>query len=507
LHPAAVDFGAEGDIVSSAGRPKPPADNRRWTYALRGFLRAPMRIGIGPETGSDTGSQFHSPPRMVGLNSDEWTYINVAPAATGQIQLAVSNPRVEGHVIIAGDTFNDAGYPHLDKMGGFSQAWVTLKSPALFDTSGGIALTMGAFSERFGAAGPYQQSTGYYGTYLFGRTHVAGESLVLNLDLSEDLELIAEHGFGAKVEVTPFRKDNPPILPYLPNHGPAPLASNFVHHAHASLIYKDWLTFSAHYLRSWTPNDLSEVTQEGAKSGSLNIMGGEVHFDHPVVGNAYVGYSYIDAERILPLSDGVQVLHGSTGVVFKNNYFGKLPATSTILNPLRSGQRPPGIDDSGTVQSLLFQYIVRAAPLMGRREPGPDVALALFGMINHVEATKTELNGMVVPAYEFKQDKVKVGAELQFAPIDMLSMGVRFDRVMPDGGNADIAYSALSPRVVLHSKWISREYVILNYTRYFLGSGVRPSNPYSQPDPPVLPLANVTKPDANVISLTAMVGF
>jgi len=506
MHPAAVDFGAEADIVSSVGVEKQPPDNRRWTYAMRGFLRAPMRIGIGPETGKDSGSQLHSPPRMVGFGSDEWTYLNIAPGATGQLRLAVTNQRVEGHVIIQGDAFSDAAYPHLDKMGGFSQAWVTLKAPALFGIAGGAALSVGAFSERFGNAGPYQQSTGYYGTYLFGRTHVAGESLVLNYDVTDDLEVIAEHGIGAKVEVTPFRKANPPVLPYLPNQGPTPQGSNFVHHAHLSLIYGDWLTVSGHYLTSWTPNDNKEVTQEAAEEGRMTIFGGEVHTDHPVAGHGYLGYSYVDAERILPLADGVQVIHGSSGLVFKENYFGHLPVA--LRGDLIQGLTPAGVDDSGQVQTLLFQYLVRAAPLLGRTAPGPDVAVAVFGMLNHITAPKRELNGMVVAQeYTLEQDKLKFGGEVQFAPIEPLSIGVRFDQVMPDGGNADVAYSALSPRVVLHSKWIGREYLVLNYTRFFLGKDVVPSRPYSQPDPPEPPYATITQPDENLVSLTAAVSF
>lgn len=505
MHPAAVDFGAEADIVSSIGVEKPPPDNRRWSYALRGFLRAPMRVGIGPETGNDDGAQLHSPPRIVGLHPEEWTYLNIAPKSMGQLRLAVTNQRVEAHVIIQGDTFWDAGYPHLDEMGGFSQAWVTLKSPALFGTRGGAALTVGAFSERFGAAGPYQQSTGYYGTYLFGRTHVAGESLVLNYDLSDTLELIAEHGIGAKVEVTPFRKSNPPELPYLPNQGPTPQGSNFVHHAHLSLVYDDWLTIAGHYLTSWTPNDNKEVTQEAAKEARMTIYGGEVHTDHPVAGHGYVGYSMIDAERILPLSDGVQVIHGSTGLVFKENYFGRLPAS---LEPaLLQGLTPAGVDDSGQVQTVLFQYILRAAPLLGRTTPGPDLALAVFGMFNHISAPKRELNGMVLgEEYTLEQDKLKFGGEIQFAPVEPLSFGVRFDQVMPDGGNTDVAYSALSPRLVLHSKWIGREYLILNYTRFFVGKDVVPSRPYSQPDLEP-PHSLITEPDENLVSLTAAVSF
>jgi len=63
---------------------------------------------------------------------------------------------------------------------------------------------------------------------------VAGESLVLDFDVTPDLELVLEHGFGAKVEVTPFAKDAPPVAPYLPNQGPVPQGSNFVHHAHVN---------------------------------------------------------------------------------------------------------------------------------------------------------------------------------------------------------------------------------------------------------------------------------
>jgi hypothetical protein len=503
----AVDFGAEADIVSSVGRLKPPADNRRWSYAMRGFFRAPMRVGIGPQTGFKDGSQLHSPPRMTGFHSDEWNYIGVAPGAAGQIELAVSNQRVEGHVILAGDIFVDAAYPHLDKMGGFSQAWVTLKAPALIGTRGGAALNVGAFSERFGAAGPYQQSTGYYGTYLFGRTHIAGESLVLDFDVTPDLQIIAEHGLGAKVEVVPFQKDGAPVAPYLPNQGPMPQGSNFVHHAHLNLIFKEWLSVTGHYLHSWTPNDLQEIKLEPAKDGRMTIFGGEIHSDHPVAGSGYIGYSYIDARRILPLSDGVQVLHGSAGWVFKENYFGKLQPVQELINTFRQGVSDPRRDDSGTVQSLLFQYILRAAPLFGRKEPGPDAALAVFGMLNHVNAKKHELNGVRVPTYELTQDKIKFGGELQVAPIEPLSLGVRFDRVMPDGGEADVAYSAISPRIVLHSKWIGREYVILNYTRFIAGDQVRPSAPYSQPNPVAEPLRSVTRPDENLISLTAMVAF
>jgi hypothetical protein len=69
MHPAAVDFGAEADIVSSIAGEKPEPQSRRWNYKLRGFFRAPARVGIGPKAGSPEGSQVHRPPRLVGFTS------------------------------------------------------------------------------------------------------------------------------------------------------------------------------------------------------------------------------------------------------------------------------------------------------------------------------------------------------------------------------------------------------------------------------------------------------
>ncbi len=511
--PAAPDFGAEADLVSTSGAPKPPLQNRRWSYTLSGFFRAPARVGIGPETGSTDGTQLHSPPRMVGRTPHEWSYINVAPPPVGQFGLTVANRRVSANLLLGGDTFVDAAYPILDELGGFTQAWVTLTWPELFGTDGGLGCSVGAFSERFGMAGPYQESSGYYGTYLFGRTHVAGESCTIDIDVGDDTEIMVEEGVGAKVEVVPFQKSGAPVAPYLPNQGPVPQGSTYLVHGHVGLQQSDWLRIAAHYLYAFSPDDLADAKLTPSRTAKLTILGGEIHADHPVAGSGYIGYSYIDARRILPLSDAVEVLHSTTGAVFKENYFGPLPA-ATASGLLTNNDRP-GRDDSGTVQSVLLQYIIRLAPLLGRREPGADVALAVYGMLNHVEAPKTELNGQLflpgtsqpVPAYTLKQDRFKLGGELQVSPLHHVSVGARFDRVMPDGGNADVAYSALSPRVVLHTNWLSREYIVLNYTHFFLGKGVRPSAPYDQPSPPEEPYRSLTTPDPNLISLTAMLAF
>jgi hypothetical protein len=514
LHPAAVDFGSEADLVSSIGGEKPEPQSRRWNYKLRGFFRAPARVGIGPRAGTGEGNQLHSPPRMVGFTSDEWTYIGVAPSPTAQLQLDVQNKRVEGHIIIAANTFYDSGYPHLDQTGGFSQAWVTLKAPAMFGTKGGLAWSVGAFSERFGMAGPYGQSTGYYGTYLFGRTHVAGESLVFDYDLNDHWELVAEQGLGAKIEPIPFiplsDPEGPVRAPYVPDQGFTPQGSTFLHHYHLAFLNDDWFKVAGHFLQEWSPNDNLYPPPKGkAEPASLMVFGGEVHIDSPIAGNGYLGYSHVNARDIMPLGDAIQLIHGTTGAVFKDNYFGVQP-TKYHLGPMNDsivGPESP-FDDTGTVDTVLAQYIFRLGPVLGKKRSDIDLSFAAFGMYNHIVAPKTINGDVPVPKFTLKQDRVKFGGELQFGPVRWLSLGLRGDRVMPDGGNADVAYSALSPRVILHSNWLSREYIILNYTRYFFGNpNYQPSPPYKQPKPPAAPYDQIVHADENVLSLTAMMSF
>jgi hypothetical protein len=93
---------------------------------------------------------------------------------------------------------------------------------------------------------------------------------------------------------------------------------------------------------------------------------------------------------------------------------------------------------------------------------------------------------------------MKLGTELQIAPIRYLSFGGRFDRVLPDGSNnTAVGYSAISPRIIVHTNYLSREYVIIDYTRFILGANARASAPYN----------TYPSPDPNLFSITALVSF
>lgn len=499
MDPVQHDIGPEADVLGMVDRGVPKLKTKGWKYAMHGFFRAPLRLGIGPRNDMVPGTQWHSPARVPGYNSTEWNYVGLTPNPGGSLYLNISNPNVSGNVIITTDTLNDASYDNLVKIGGVAQAYVTMKFPDLFGTVGGLAWTIGAFSNRYGNAGPRQESTGYYGTYLFGRTHVAGEALTANVDLTDHVELVVEHGFGAKLEVVPYvRFDHtplPPIAPYLPNQGPVPQGSTYVHHAHVSLLVDDWLMFGAHYLRSFSPNDYANAdgfTPANQRStwASMTVTGGELHIDTPKFGSGYIGYSHVDASNVLPLAGGVEVIHGLDGLGLKQNYFGAINPTLGYyeLNPTAPR------DDTGKIDTALFQYIVRLAPLLGHGRTGPDVALGVFAMYNHVQAPNS--------AGPLKQDRLKFGADLDVTPVRFAAIGFRFDRVLPDGPTTDFAYTAISPRLIFHTNWLSREYVIIDYTRYIYGPSTVASAPYN-----VAVGGRIPRPDPNLVVVSSAISF
>jgi hypothetical protein len=505
MDPTQHDIGPEADMLGAVDLGVPRLKTKGWKYALHGYFRAPLRLGIGPHNDGTAGNdQWHSPGRVPGYNSNDWNYVGLTPNPGGSLYLNISNPQVSGNVILTTDTLNDASYDNLVKIGGIAQAYVTMKFPEVFGNKGGLAWTVGAFSNRYGTPGPRQESTGYYGTYLFGRTHVAGEALTADYDLTDHLELIVEHGFGAKLEVVPYvtyaHIPTPPLAPYLPVQGPVPQGSTFLHHAHISLLADDWLQISGHYLYSFTPDDLLNSTggQPGtprARPGSMTIVGGEVHVDGPKMGSGFLGYSHIDASKIFPLGGAVEVLHAQDGLGFKQNYFGPLNPRVDYYEAMPNAPH----EDSGKIDTVMFQYLARLSPLLGRPRNSADVALGVFAMYNHIQGPTPATN----------QDRLKFGGDLDVTPLSFMAVGLRFDRVMPNGPNTELAYSALSPRLIFHTKWLSREYIVVSYSRYFYGSAVTAAG-YTAPvtSTALIPTTIVAPPpDPNLVVVSALLSF
>jgi hypothetical protein len=459
LSPSLPELGDEVDVPPHQVPSALPRDGG-YQFQFHGYLRAPLRVGLGPSNDGAPRRELHSPPRVPDLSSTDWRYIDNVPGPWTQLVFSYGNERATMTASIAGFNHTNAGYRDLQAQLGINQAFVTLRFPNAFGRYGGLDWNIGSFSNRYGTAGKY--NAGMYETYLFGRTRVAGETLTAALHLSQSLTLTLEHGVGAKLDVIPFEAPVP-RPEYLPYPGPVAQGSTFVHHAHAELGINKSLEMGLHYLTSFTPNDRG-IAGAPASSGRMTISGGEVRFDGDVFGDGYIGFSHIDARNILPLADAIEVLHSFGGWQFKNNYFGR-------FDP-RTGIRPP--DESGIVNSLLFQYSLSLGKIA--RYPtrfwgnGPDLVLTLFGMFNAVDSANNAHN------------KLKYGAEAVYTLIDELGVGLRYDLVQPDLRDRDESFAVLSPKLILRTAFLTHERVILQYSRYFLGSEAYAAFPFEELD-------------------------
>lgn len=473
-----------------------------WTFRMAGYVRAPLRIGFGPRNDGTSGTELHTPPRIVGLSSGKWDYIGLAPNPSASLYLTYGNPLVSANVIFSSNTLSDGGYMNLDHTGGINQAYITLKYPDLFGTAGGVALTAGGFSIRYGNAGPRGTSSGHYGTYLFGRTHVVGETLSANVDLTPDLQLIVEDGLGAKLEEVPFMFNTldrvssdptersfpaggPPANDFLPSNGKGPPGSDFLHHAHAGVIYEDWLRFNVHYLTSWTPNDNSVILARNSPEGRVTVTGAELHIDDDVLGNGFIGYSHLKGENLEAVADALQVVHGSDGRGIKEDYFG---GKDRLLNYTPN-------NSWGTVDTVLFEYLNGIGSFVEHPLGMRDIKFSIYSMLSHARSPIRNHDDPL--QQDIDQNMLKYGAELEFILPRYVAIGFRADRVMPNVDDTSDAYTALSPRVIVYSRPKSREYIVIDYTHFILGPKAYPGSPFS----------TLLKADPDMIMVAAIMSF
>jgi hypothetical protein len=459
--------GTEAPAPTGLGSSAPSTSD--WKPQFHGYLRVPTRVGYGPRNDEMPGSELHSPPRVPDLSYTDWRYTNNIPGPWTELLFSYGNARSSMTVSIASFNQTDSGYRDLQTQLGINQAFVTLHFPDVFGGRGGLVWTVGAFTNRYGTAG--KTDAGKYQTYLFGRTHVAGETLSADIDLTPDLTLLLEDGGGAKLEAIPFTTVTP-RPDYLPYPGPVPEGSTFVHHAHVGLVWRRQLQLALHHLYSYTPDD-NELAGTPTQPGHMAIYGGEVRLSNPALGEGYVGYSRIDASHILSLADGIEVLHSFGGYQFKNNFFGR-------FDP-HTGAKPP--DDSGTVDTFLFQYTLSVGTMA--RYParftgnGADLTLCVFGMWNRV-VSATDSHKML-----------KLGAEADYKALPWLAFGGRYDLVQPLMTNSSQSFSVMTGKLIFRTAFVTHETVTLQYSRYVLGSEAYPAFPYDAQ----------SRADANVIQL------
>jgi len=394
-----------------------------------------------------------------------------------------------------------------------------------------LTLTVGGFTNRYGAAGRYDG--GKYETYMFGRTHVAGWTVNVAYDVSDTLTLVAEQGFGAKLEPIPFYgppNQNAPDRPnqklpaWQPYPGPVAQESAFVSHLHLGAVVKapqTQLILGGHLIYVFAnDNDRSSSYIGGGghhfdmpgmmMGGSFDVGGRPANDPKPYMwtagfdakllsgpfGDAYLGLSYLKAQNALYIGDAIEVLHSFGGWQLHDNYFGKPGGTDQV---------------TGSIKSIEFQYVFSFASLFYYPQAfwgqGPDLVASVFMMAN-----QTDINNGVPNPYD-GITKLKAGTDLTYTPLEWLGVGYRFDYVDPDFGKSAAEramgsgfldkFAVFSPRLILRTAFVTHEQILIQYSRYFFDQPVAGMFPYNtQPG-----ASGLVGTDKNAFNVAAIIWF
>lgn len=485
------------------GGPEAAETSGAWQTDFHGYFRVPFRLGVGsrpapraepeasqsePDTSDRAPGQssvtFHAPVIPDGQYLS-WQSTAHNRSDWAEMFFGIGNSWAKATIGLQGYNFTDASFDDPETQYGIGQAFVTL-APDLGYENVRLSLKVGASQDKYGSAGKYD--AGEYDTFLFGRTHVIGETLRVEYDLNEAWSLWLEQGAGGK------RPD-----PSSFNNARFTLLA----HGHAGLNKGQDLQLSAHLLYSWAqeedrPYDVSKPNTLYASSvvdypdGSLWVAGADARLDLGAFGYFYGGYSHIGAKNALVVGRALEVLHASGGGEYRlgvvDNYFGpgctaQFDEPSTTSPTERTGglvgpgltpvPAPQGCSaGTGSVDSVLAQYEFSLTNYLQQSEggpkfwgEGPDLTLALYGMVNHVKSDYRPTDPTIWGPTDGNL-KLKVGADLRYHVTPSLTAAVRFDRLQPNSEIPEQSFAVLSPRVVFSSNWVTREQLTFQYSRY-----------------------------------------
>jgi hypothetical protein len=443
-----------------------------------------MRLSMSSEAGR--GPQFHAPPVTADLNYTTWSFTNNNPGPWGEMLFQYGNNRATMTLAIASYNITSGSWRELQDQFGIDRAFLTLNFPDALGDVGMMVWNVGVFGDRYGAMGKYDG--GAYDTYMIGRTRIAGATGTFGFDLTDRFRLVAEGGGGAKMDVQQWH--DAPYPSWQPFPGHAQMGTTVLAHAHIGGVFANMLTLTGHYMYTWTNDamrtDLNNSNGQpyAARDGNMRILGVDVRLDGAWLGDGYLGFSSIKTSNVGVLSDTIEVMHSQGGWQYQANYTG---------GPFSRGD--------STVNSIGFQYTFSLAAFLLRPQAwwgqAADFTVQVFGMYNSISADAAADNR--------GRHKLKLGTQLLYTPLPFISAGVRFDSVQPNLDDSTHSFWVLSPRLILHTAFVTREQVMIQYQYYSYGSWYtnNPTDslpfPYGQSGNLWVPL----QPDRHTLTISA----
>jgi len=463
LAPSVPQTGAlPGGIQPSYGEKS--KDSQDWRFDFHGLLIAPLRVGINTRDNPAPGQSetvLHAPPRVPD-DLETFSHTGVVPTPYAQLNFSYGNNVVTGNVsLLAKQPTVASGFFDPPSQAGVNDLYLTI-NPDLGVDNMVFLVNVGAFSNRYGAMGEYDE--GQYGTPLIARINGVGENIIgayrfgsVTLMLEQGIMGQSNH---AGTSITPDGWND-----YAdPNVG-----ASFANHLHAGLGYKGIVTLAGHYIRAWSQDDTA--TGRLQPDGSITVLGTDLRLSMGRFGHLYGAASLVDAEYASTVGRIIEVLNTRGGPGLIDNYLGV---------------------ESGKLAVFGAQYDLSVGRLISYPVPfnadGPDLMLSGFGMMVQADQEFSYYGG---------DTALKFGGEIAYSPLSWLSLGTRYDRVSPNIDNDRYGFAVISPRLIFHSDWAATDQVVLQYSRWLNGSltTIRTGSP---PDEDVTQV-----PDEHMISLSA----
>jgi len=513
----AVVLGTGETMASHAGVEVGTGD---WEFGYHGFFRAPMRFGIGSrdlrpgQSSSDYSETTLHLPLVPDDQHLSWQRTNHSFTDWAEMFFSVGNPYARGTIAIEGYNFSQGSYSQPNQQFGISQGFIEIM-PELPYENVRLKWKVGTAWGNYGKAGRYD--AGEYDTYVFGRTKGAGEVLHVEIDLS-GITLGVDHGIGTK---------RPDASVYN--------TARFTMLEHQHLFLETGgLMAGLHLLHAWAQEEDRDGTGEPGDmyyarwgssdpgvhdgsyanwqlpDGSETIMGAEIKYDFGMGGLFYAGFAHMMAKNALTVAPAIEWMHAEGGGEFN------LGVTNNYLdNPRCEGANLVGAGDpdndlgdfgcssrgTGNVSALSVQYEFSVTNLLQGLEDGTtfwgdgmDFNFRIYNMLSIVnsdyDATRDayavldrDINdpGGEIPDYYSSHVKEKVGLDMVFSAFPALAFGARIDHLRPNNHLPEQNFTILSPRLIFRSRWVTREMITVQYSRYFyqqrLCSTIMPYNP------------------------------
>jgi len=442
-----------------------PSESKSDVLDFHGFMLLPLHVGLldrpNPRPG-ESGTVLHSPP-LIPQYLRSFEYVGVVPTPWVQLNFIYGNSTVSATAILAARSFPDAAgyYNPVDQLG-VNDAFVTvnLSKPLAMP----LVLKVGAMTGRYGPMGSYD--AGRYGTPLIARTNAIGETITAGLKFG-DLTLVLEQGIGGQLGRPPAG-----LVPAGWNDfASGGVGASFVNHLHVGAAYAGLAQLGLHYLTSFSQDD--QIPSGLVPNGRITVFGADARLTAGRFGHFYAGVVRTLATNAATVSGVIEILNARGGPELISQYLG------------------PASGGDGALTTFGAQYDLSVARLFfdeTYRGKSPDLRVSLFGMGTKVKSDDPGYDGVL---------KLKGGAEVTYDFFSWFGLSTRFDHVRLDADDSAKAFSILSPRVLFHTGWLSRDEFALQYSYFASGSRVNVRTGY----PPTEDLTR--SPDRHVVSLLA----